>query len=234
MINKEALEYMHDLGRDEEKTVEVGGYTYSHMPLKRILLPSVETLKLTSLNSLVTYLKGNMDEWSRHLAIHIVDHRTVRLISSLNDDFTRDIIIEVNAVIPDQIRYGSFYTTEDFNIILQSRFQRTDDRDLLLKFTGLIKEDKVKTTGDDGISQAVTIKTGITSIGNAVVPNPVTLAPFRTFLELDQPESRFIFRMKDGPEAALFEADGGAWKLEAVNLIAKHLQEQLPEIEILA
>ena len=234
MINKEALEYMHNLGKDEEKYIEINGSPYSHMSLKRVLLPPVETLKLTSLNSLISYIKGNMDKWTIKLAIHIVDHRTVRLISELNDDFNRDVIIEVNAVMPDQVRYGSFYSTEDFNIILQSRFQRTDDRDLLLKFTGPIKEEKVKSTGDDGISQAVTIKTGITSVGNAVVPNPVTLAPYRTFLEIKQPESTFIFRMKDGPEAALFEADGGAWKLDAVNSIAVYLKEQLPDIEILA
>ena len=35
--------------------------------------------------------------------------------------------------------------------------------------------------------------------------------------------------MKDGPSAALFEADGGAWKLEAVNRIGAFLYKNLPE-----
>ena len=67
-----------------------------------------------------------------------------------------------------------------------------------------------------------------------VVPNPVLLKPYRTFIEVQQPESAFIFRMQDGPRAALFEADGGAWRIEAMENIraylAKELKEELVEI----
>ncbi len=38
--------------------------------------------------------------------------------------------------------------------------------------------------------------------------------------------------MQNGPSCALFEADGGAWKLEAMNLIRHYFEEQLKtEIE---
>lgn len=46
-----------------------------------------------------------------------------------------------------------------------------------------------------------------------------------------QPESKFVFRMQDGPRAALFEADGGAWKNDAMLSIKKFLEEQLKDIE---
>jgi 16S rRNA U1498 N3-methylase RsmE len=47
-----------------------------------------------------------------------------------------------------------------------------------------------------------------------------------------QPESDFVFRMKDGPRCALFEADGGAWQNEAIDNIKKHLEASLKsEIE---
>ena len=121
--------------------------------------------------------------------------------------------------------------TERFNIMLQSAFVDNTDKILLLKYTGLIQEENVKDTGDDGISQAVTIKTGVATVGQAIVPNPVSLAPFRTFPEVTQPSSKFIFRMQEGPKAALYEADGGAWRNEAILSIKSYLQKELEAIE---
>ena len=55
------------------------------------------------------------------------------------------------------------------------------------------------------------------------------LKPYRTFTEVEQPESDFIFRMKDMGSVccALFEADGGAWRNVAMHNIKAYLQEQL-------
>ena len=33
---------------------------------------------------------------------------------------------------------------------------------------------------------------------NKTVPNPVGLAPYRTFTEIGQPESKFVLRLKNG------------------------------------
>lgn len=108
-------------------------------------------------------------------------------------------------------------------IKLQSCFVKDQERDLVLKVVGNIKEDAVKNYGDDGIAQTVTAKVGVASVENVVVPNPVTLRPYRTFQEILQPSSDFVFRMKTGPAAALFEADGGAWQNEAIVTIKSHL-----------
>ena len=79
------------------------------------------------------------------------------------------------------------------------------------------------------------MKTGIASKGEAIVPSPVTLKPFRTFVEVEQPLSNFVFRMKqdryDGIQCALFEADGGAWKIAAMREIKTYLKEQLEGME---
>ena len=86
---------------------------------------------------------------------------------------------------------------------------------------------------DNGVSQqTVTTAGGVVLVGTAPVPNPVTLAPYRTFREIEQPESLFVLRMRTGkdgekPTAALFEADGGSWKLEAIKRIAAYLREQV-------
>ncbi len=105
-----------------------------------------------------------------------------------------------------------------------------NDKAKILKIVGNIKDKAVRQYGDDGITQQVTAKTGLALVEDVPVPNPVMLAPFRTFMEVEQPESKFVFRMKrgdDGPECALFEADGGAWKLEAMKRIKAYLQAEL-------
>ena len=91
----------------------------------------------------------------------------------------------------------------------------------------ITSEAKVQTM-DDGVSQDVTVKKGIQKEGWEMVPNPVSLAPYRTFSEVDQPESNFVLRVKaNGPTCALYEADGGAWKAAAMHNIAAYLAYRL-------
>lgn len=101
----------------------------------------------------------------------------------------------------------------------------------MLKVTGNIKEEVVKNVGDDGVSQSVVMKSGIASVTEAIVPNIVQLAPYRTFTEIDQPTSDFVFRMRTGVEVALYEADGGAWRNKAMQDIKTYLQSELEGID---
>ena len=55
------------------------------------------------------------------------------------------------------------------------------------------------------------------------------LKPFRTFLEVAQPESEFILRVNDKGNIGLFEADGGVWKLEAKRNIAAYFEKELAD-----
>jgi hypothetical protein len=55
-------------------------------------------------------------------------------------------------------------------------------------------------------------------------------------VEVEQPVSSFIFRMKEdkyskGIQCALFEADGGAWKLEAMQAIKAYLDSELEAVD---
>lgn len=93
-----------------------------------------------------------------------------------------------------------------------------------------MKDDTSVTQEDDGITQRVTAKSGISLSKTVKVPNPVRLMPYRTFTEVAQPESAFVFRMrKDGSSisAALFEADGNAWKNEAILNIKEFFKSSL-------
>lgn len=231
MLNKDAMEYLVKQGYEKDVLVETDKGLFSKGRLERVELPQVETLKASNLTSLIDYCRNNIDYLDHDLLVQVVSPNEVRVLSPLNMDRKRQEFLRAIAILPNNVEYDYFMETERFNIMLQSGFVDNEHKELLLKFTGLIKDEAVKSTGDDGISQKVTIKTGVASVGEAQVPNPVTLAPFRAFLEVEQPESKFIFRMKSGPKAALFEADGGAWKNEAMENIKEYLVKNLGDIK---
>jgi hypothetical protein len=224
-VIKEAIEYMVGLGNTE--VLAVNGQEYSTQKLHLIEESTPSALKVRSLSGLVEYLisEFDKDEYTQRM-IHVVSPTEVVAYSPFNQDYARNEYIRSQAMLPE-FSFDRFYNAEDFNIKLQSSFVKNEDRDIMLKVVGNIKEENVNTVGDDGISQSVVAKTGVATVGNVLVPNPVVLKPYRTFVEVDQPESDFIFRMKSGPVCALFEADGGAWKLAAMKNIKEFLEREL-------
>ncbi|WP_446897456.1 hypothetical protein ACSVC9_10560 [Clostridium sp. LBM24168] len=227
---KEALEYLVGLG--ETKILDIDGKNFTTNQVYRVQDPTPAALTVTTLTALVDYIKSGIDKkYSGQNLIHVVSPERVEFYSELRDDMDRENYISVKALLPNNIYFNGFTDPEEFNIMLQSSFIDNKDRALLLKVVGNIKDSAVKQVGDDGVSQAATIKTGVASVNNVVVPNPVILAPYRTFPEIEQPESKFIFRMQSGPAAALYEADGGAWRNEAMSRIKKYLEEQLKDVQ---
>lgn len=187
-----------------------------------------EPLVLNTLSGFVKYVQSNLDRQDESLIIHVKNESAVYLKGLIAGDGSREKLAVAQAIIP-KFDFNYFMDTEEFNIALQSKFVLNSDRQILLQVIGNISEENVKKTGDDGVSQAVTINQGVASKADVKVPNPVILAPYRTFLEVEQPESQFIFRMKDGPRGAIFEADGGAWRNQAIVNIREYLKEQLSE-----
>lgn len=190
-----------------------------------------ETLYVNTLTGLIDYIKDGRERGELDLYVHVEDEETVILQSPLLQNGDRETLVIANAIVPD-FKYEYYHDTEELIIALQSKFTRVakgDDRELLLKVVGNVKEENIRATGDDGMSQAVTIRSGVSSVEGVKVPNPVALAPYRTFLEVEQPESDFIFRMKDGPRGAIFEADGGIWRNEAIDNVSKYLAKELKE-----
>ncbi len=197
---------------------------------------------MTSLASFVDYIKAQVERDMtynyKNLYIQIKDSDEVICFekdSSLDEKKT--YICSARAEIPT-MNFGYFYDAETFNIMLQSRFCDTEHRNLLLSIIGNVRSSNVETKEDDGITQTVMTRKGILTKEGTNLPNPVTLAPFRSFVEVEQTASPFIFRAKEAKicdprdkdakeiQFALFEADGGAWKITARERIKKYLEEE--------
>jgi len=226
---KEALQYI--VGLKAPVIEEINGQKYSDKGLNRIsYIPYADSIELSTLTSLVDYIASEIDKMKGKMIVHVVSPTEVRLYSALDIERSRENVAVVKARVPE-FEFGRFIDHENFLINMQAKFIRNEDRDLILKFAGTVEDGTVAQYGDDGVTQQATVKNGIASKTDAIVPNPVALIPYRTFIEVNQPESNFIFRMKSdrGVQCAIFEADGGAWKNEAMYHIKKYLANELEE-----
>ena len=187
-------------------------------------------LELQTLKSLVDYLKSDNDLiGSRKVVVVVDNYQRVSVYDQVDlENGRRPQLVSVRASVP-VIPFSNWRDQEEFNIMLQSMFINDADRNLILDFASHLKIEKGAEVQDNGISQMATVRDGVASLAQAKTPNPVTLRPYRTFNEVEQPASQFVFRINKSANLALFEADGGKWKLEAVENIARYLTKELAD-----
>lgn len=218
---REAIAFITDLAVKAEKpeTIEINGRTYCTKSLKRYdEADKAEPIRATTLTSLVDYIKESREELRDRMIIQVVSATKVLLYSGLLPRF----------------EYGREYDQESFLVSMQACFAPSDEREDVTKVASNIVSTQEATFSDDGISQQVVMKTGVTKKENAIIPNPVRLIPYRTFLEVEQPESEFVFRITEGrggvPFFKLVAADGGRWEAVAVDNVKSYLVEALADI----
>lgn len=229
---KEALEYAVELNQQGLEIVmaDDGTEYYDANKVRMVELDPKrypETLHLKTLKSLVDYLKSGLNGLDEmNLIVVVEDNKEVTVYTEDDELENRVRLISVAAQIPI-IPFDSWQSSEQFNIMLQSLFINSDDRSPLLDFASRLKVENGAEIQDSGVNQVTTVKNGVASLAQAKTPNPVTLRPYRTFAEVDQPESQFVFRINSQANLALFEADGGKWRLEAIENVANYLREEL-------
>jgi hypothetical protein len=232
---KALVSHLIELGEKQadlqSKVIEINGNIYSSVGFSRIKDFTAEPITIKTLSGLVDYLEKNVDGHNEALIVHVHSNHSVSVYSELRADKRRECFINCEAELP-RVNLGNFMDVESFNILLQSCFVPTEHLKAVLQVVGNVKDEAVRTIGDDGVSQEVTVRKGIQKADNITVPNPVILAPFRTFGEVFQPESKFVFRMQDGPRAGLFEADGGQWKIEAMQNVKHYLEVKLEGLNV--
>lgn len=228
---------------------EVGGQIYSPVAMHRVMQPDPlpSPLSLRALRPLVAYVgrAASRDGVKDLLAVHVESPTKVSVIGPLTG-YHRQRAVYAEATVPPrregtEFAFGRWIDVETMIISLQALFVEASDRARVLSILGNLRDESVGNASDDGVTQTVSVKAGITLAASTSVPNPVVLAPFRTFPEVTQPVSPFILRLKrdvpgmKGIAAGLWEADGGYWQTLAMASIEEYLRTSLPEgIEVLA
>jgi hypothetical protein len=209
--------------------------------------PTIEPLKVGTLSGLVDYVKtvASVDE-AGPVIVHIESPTYIKVRSILDEESARfrrhcycvASLELVGSGVLSATRPDQWMDAETFMIGLMTGFVATPERGELLLLLAGIRESSVREVLDNTVSQEVKTGRGIHMVGSTTVKNPWLLAPYRTFREITQPESAFILRLASAegasrPRAALFEADGGAWKLDAIEAIKAYLNEMLPDTMII-
>lgn len=230
---KEALQYITGLKAEsmDPKVVEINGDTYCDKQLTRYhRFPFADAINISTLTALVDYIKGKPEELRESMILHVESPTTVRLYSGLIDERKREYLIRAEAII-NQFSFDRAYDQERFLIELQANFLETEDLKTIMQVAGNIKSGTTANYSDDGVSQKTTVKMGV-ELNDVIVPNPVKLRPYRTFAEIEQPESSYVFRIMDtdrGPAFKLVEADGSLWKNGTMKKIKEYLEYELAE-----
>lgn len=225
---KDAIQYL--VGLKDNKIYEINGETYSDRDLTRIPrhVPHPSRIGVTGLDSIVKLVRNELDMFDNlPLFIRVDGARKVTVFSTYDDEMDRDNLYEASCDVPDF--WEGFREQENAIIELRSKFAPGDGVDYLLDLLSRISKDNGVTTRDNGVSQEVEARTGVSLKQLVQVKPRVKLRPYRTFLEVEQPESEFILRLDNDGNVGLFEADGGMWKMQAKAGIVAYFEEKLAE-----
>lgn len=240
-LTKEAIEKIESLvdarsGLD----VEINGRHYSARDLKPVIFePRPEPIEVSTLSGFAAYIRANRDKVALDGAIVLIEtHDKVSLLSAFGGDRaqrTRYIQAQVDRALK-VYPFEKYMEVEAFVVSLRSMFEPTEDLERVIRYVSKVKGGAAFSLDDDGISQTASVQVGVSGglTGKETAPAVVKLRPFRTFRDIVQPESEFLFRMKliNTEErivgCALFEADGGRWRNQALADIREHLVTELP------
>jgi len=230
---KEALAYLVGLGKPERLLIDER--EYSTKEIVPVLKPQARTLRPTTLTAITQYLHDNPDQIEGEVIIGVSSPTHVEVFGPMFGPFRqRDtfMMADCKDILP-QLRLGELLDQESFLIMLRSAFQNAHNREEVINIASHVADKAEVELSDDGLSQDVTIKKGQSQLQRIVLPNPIKLAPYRTFVEIEaQPASEFVFRISEGPRFRLIEADGGAWRMKALAEIKNWLEFNLNELEV--
>ena len=205
--------------------------------------PSPDSVDVHTLDGFVDLVKEkleNIENAAGKYVAHVIDEKNVELIALTSDTWGRRLtLIDASPIAIDPFPFGMFLDQEVFAIQVAAKIADGGDKDYVLDKASSLTDEATTTGEDNGFTQGVTVKRGIRMKEHIVLKPRVTLAPYRTFPEVGQPFSEFVLRARSGgdgqsPQLELIEADGGKWKIDAVNEIGRYLRAAGLEIPVIS
>lgn len=214
----------------ENKTYEINGQNYSDRNLVRIPkhIEKPNHFSLSGLDGVAKLIRAEIGRLDAPLFVRVTTPTQVDVFTTYLEDMDRNKVYVASAEVPG---FRDGYEGHMETIIrLRSRFAPNDGQEYLLKLLSTMNMEQSAQSVDNGVTQTVTAKQGISLAHTVTVKPIVKLKPYRTFLEVDQPESEFLLRIDENGRVGLFEADGGAWKLAAKKNVVDYFEETLKDM----
>lgn len=248
-MKAEAIDKILEISAPHEITVGGLKFVDKHMHLEAP--PEATGVSCSTLQGLVDLLAQGIEDVKAgpDVLVQIESPFRVALVPRKSDGYGRRVYYAL-ASYPKECTtflFGQWHTVENFIIACQQGFQRvkiqnddgsfSKDLDYVLSTASKISADSSVSNEDDGITQRVNVQTGVVLKAEMPLQPRVNLAPFRTFAEIDQVVSTFIFRARVQNGAVyltLFEGDGGRWRLAAVAAVKAWLAQQIQASPIIS
>ena len=210
---------------------EVEGSVYSNQQLVHIQdkKPMPKCIDLTGLDSICKMVRNEAEHVGLQIFIQVKDYKSVSVFTELDEDEDRLYLYNCVADTP-AVAMGRFMAYENAVIELRSLYIPNKGTEYLLQLLSSISNESKVTSSDNGVTQQVEARSGIALNSMVKIEPRVTLQPFRTFVEVAQPESEFLLRINDRGEIGFFPADGGVWKLEATRNVAAYFEDKLKDL----
>lgn len=217
---KEFIQHIQETTRPEVKEIDGHSYQIDSGSEPFEILPEIQspdTLKLTSLDALVKMVKTEALEDDTPLYITIPNPTTVRCFGQFREKERCYRRFYYKAEATDVPGWDSSvqFPFEEMQIALFTRFQDSND----MKYVQNLLS---------SITTTVMTQKGIALQDQSKIRPVVSMKPYRTFQEIDQPESPFLIRVTEHG-IRLIESDGGMWKLDARKTIKDYLEKALEE-----
>ena len=227
--------------KKENRVIEIGGHPFKAETLTRIFdSPRPGTIDVCSLSAIVEYVGNTLEGIDpAKLFAHIVSPEEVLLLETFSGDEKYRTCYMRARLVNDckPFEFGHWYESEAFIIALMSLFKDTEDRKVVLTIASYLVSESMIAKTDNGATMKTQASQGVINTSDAVDPGVAVLKPFRTFRQVDQPASSFLFRyraLEDKVVLTLIEADGGAWKHEAIANIQAYIEKEVPELKVIA
>lgn len=213
------------------KTYEVDGCVYASKRLEFVQEKKhrPNCIDVTGLDSICKLVRNEITHVGRQIFVQVSGYRQVTVFTTLDNAEERFYLYKCEADTPS-ITIGRFMPYENAIIEIRSLYIPTQDTQYLIQLLSSVSSESKVTSSDNGVTQKVEAKAGIALNTLVEVKPRVTLKPFRTFIEVEQPESEFLLRVSDKGEIGLFPADGGVWKLEATRNVAGYFEKELSDL----
>lgn len=210
---------------------EEDGQVFSNKEMIHVMdkKPMPACIDLTGLDSVCKMVRNEYKHVGLQIFIQVTDYKNVCVFTELDEDEDRLYLYKCRADTPE-LTTGRFMDYAKAVIELRSLYIPNQGTQYLLQLLSSISNESKVTSTDNGVTQQVEARSGIALNSMVKVEPRVSLQPFRTFIEVEQPESEFLLRINERGEIGFFPADGGVWKLEATRNVAGYFEEALEDL----
>lgn len=218
----------------EIETINGVQYVRTYDGYSLLQKPSIRPISTNSLSGVVdlvkTYIQevGLVDTLYGPFIVN-VDFNDITVYSGLDFDTSRQTLITSRPFVPN-LNMGYSMSVEEMIILLSTSFIPTENTEKFINSLSSLRVVEEVEFNDDGVGQTVTAKKGASMNAKFQVQPIVKLKPIRTYADIEQVESKFLFRVNKDGSVRLREADGGQWKYEAQKRIVEFLENEMTEM----